>query len=133
MQAQFNDLYSANVSAMKRVAESNWRVWGRFREQQIKLLDVCADCGQRQLALWNGNGNGAQKPAEFFAAQADIGRQVSEQLVEYSQVMLTSTRDAANEIMSCIEGLSEPLSRPANDDGGENQTLKGARMKRSAA
>lgn len=130
MQAQFNDFYSANVSAMKRLAESNWRVWDRFREQQIKLLDVCADCGQRQLALWNGNGNGAQKPAEFFAAEADIGKQLSEQWVESSQIMLTSTRDAANEIMSCIEGLSEPLSRPANDGGGEIPTLKGARMKR---
>lgn len=78
-------------------------------------------------------GMARKSPVEFFAAQADIGRQLSEQLVEYSRILLASTGDTANEMMSCIEGLSEALRRPVNDDGGESQTLKGARVKRSPA
>ncbi|MGH8601895.1 MAG: hypothetical protein ACREXR_03670 [Gammaproteobacteria bacterium] len=95
MQAPFNDLYASSVDVMKRLAECNWHAWDRFTEQRNKLLGVCVDCGQRQFALWNGNG--VQKPADFFAVQADIARQLSAQLVESSQVMFTGTLDAAKE------------------------------------
>jgi len=131
MQAQFNDLYATSVDVMKRLTESNWHAWDRFTEQHNKLLGVYADCGQRQFALWNGNG--VQKPADFFAAQADIARQLSAHFVEYSKVMFAGTLDAAKEMVSCIEGPSEPLDRMTNDDAGETETLKPARPKRAAA
>lgn len=131
MQAPLNDLYAASVDAMKRLAESNWRSWARFTEKHITLLKVCADCGQRQFALWNGNG--VQKPADFFAAQADSVRQLSAHLAEYSKVVATGTRDAANEVVRCIEGLSESLDRSRDDDGGDTEALKSVRTKRSGA
>ncbi len=128
MQAQFNDLYATSIDVMKRLTESNWHAW---EEQQIKLLSVCADCGQRQFALWNGNG--VQKPADFFAAQADIARQLSAHFIEYSKVMFTGTLDAAKDIGQLYRRTSEPLSRTTNHDGGETETLKPARIKRAAA
>lgn len=100
MQAPFNDPYATSVDVMKRLTESNWHVWDRFTEQQNKLLGVCADCGQRQFALWNENG--VQKPADFFAAQADIARQLSAHLIEYSKVMVTGTVDAAKDLWSVV-------------------------------
>ncbi|MGH8469039.1 MAG: phasin family protein [Gammaproteobacteria bacterium] len=129
MQAQFNDLYATRFDVMKRIAESNWQAWDRLTKQQIKLLGVYADCGQRQYALRNGNG--VQRPADFLAAQADIARQLAGQLVQYSQVMFTGTLETAKELMSCIEG-SEPPDRTPNYDGGETETLKPARPKRAA-
>ena len=115
MQAQFNDLYATGVDVMKRLTECNRHVWDRFTEQQIKLLGVCADCGQRQFALWNGNG--VQKPADFFALQTDIARQLSAQLVESSQVMFTGTLDAAKDMGQLYRRTSEP--RTTNHDGGK--------------
>lgn len=132
MQLQFNDLYAANVHAVKRMAKLNSRVWNRTSDEQLNLLRACTECGQRQLGLWSG-GNGAPRPADFLAAEADIFKELTGQVVEYSRIVAANAHDAAGETMSCIEEFFEPLRQSQNGNGDEAESQKVTRQKRSAA
>lgn len=133
MPAQLNDLYTANVNTMKRVTELSLRVWDRFNQQQLNLLRTYSECGQRQLGLWSG-GNGAQRPTEFFAVEADIAKRLSRQVLDSSRIMLATAQDVACAAMNCAEELLGSLSRPEDKSGAETEVQqKVVHHKRPAA
>jgi hypothetical protein len=132
MQMQFNDLYTANADAMKRMAKLNSRVWDRIRDEQFNLLRVCTECGQRQIGIW-GNGNGAQRPDDFVAAETDILKQLSRQMVEYSRIVVANAHDAVSEAMNCVEELFESFDQSQDGNGEETEAKIVTHEKRSVA
>lgn len=95
-------IYTTGFSTIKRLIETNLRVWDQLAGQQTKLVGFWVDCGQRQLSLWSR----AEKPADFFAAESEITREMSQRFIEYSSAMFTGTAKAGAEMIGSIEGLA---------------------------
>ncbi|MGH8579382.1 MAG: phasin family protein [Gammaproteobacteria bacterium] len=144
------DVYTTGFNTITGLVEANLRVWNQLAGQQTKLVGFWVDCGQRQLTLWNR----AEKPADFFAAERDIAREVSERCIEYSSAMFTGTAKAAAEMIRSIEGLAAsweltpmegssrqaeqeeaapPSAREESAESDESKATEAARRKRSAA
>jgi hypothetical protein len=143
------DVYTTGFNTIKRLVEANFRVWDQLAGQQTKLVEFWVGCGQRQLTSWRR----ADKPADFFAAESDITREMSQRCIEYSSAMLTGTAKAAAETIGSIEDLvaswnltpTEGRSRQAEQEAAppsaseesaeseESKATEAARKKRSAA
>jgi hypothetical protein len=135
------DQVDESFKAMQRLADANWRIWSQFTVQQTKLMGFCADCGERELALWHH----LDKPADWFAAQTDIARELAEHFGDYSRAVFTDTAQAASEITACIEALARPWQPTPTDEASreaavhsaseetESESSKSARVRRRAA
>lgn len=96
------DVYTTGFNTIKRLVEANFRVCDQLAGQQTKLVEFWVGCGQRQLTSWRR----AEKPADFFAAESDITREMSQRCIEYSSAMFTGPAKAAAEMIGCIEDLA---------------------------
>ena len=97
----FNELCTTALDTMKRLDKTSTKVWKELTNEQLNMVKMGVDYGNRQLEILLSR----ETPANLLAAQSGIAMEFSMKYMDQCRRVLALLTDTGSELMACFNQL----------------------------
>jgi hypothetical protein len=94
----FNELCTTALDIMERLDKINTKVWKELTNEQLNMVRMGVDHGNRQLEIWLSR----ETPANILAAQSGIATGFSMKYMDQCRRVFALLTDTGSELMACF-------------------------------
>lgn len=93
---------------LRKLADINLNVWDQLASKQMEVMKLCLETGNKQVEL----GKDVKRVDELFGKQAELARELGEQLVESNQQVVEILNNSREEYQGWLEaGMEQAKGR----------------------
>jgi Phasin protein len=97
----FNELCTTALEIMKRLDKAGTKVWKDLTNEQLNMVKMSVDYGNRQLGILLSR----ETPAYLLAVQSGIATEFSMKYMDQCRRAFTVLTDTGSELMACFNQL----------------------------
>jgi hypothetical protein len=97
----FNELCTTALEIMKRLDKAGTKVWKELTNEQLNMMKMSVDYGNRQLEILLSR----EAPTNLLAAQSGIATEFSMKYMDQCRRVFALLTDMGSELMACFNQL----------------------------
>ena len=94
----FNELCTTALDTMKRLDKTSTKVWKELTNEQLNMVRMGVDYGNRQLEILLSR----ETPANLLAAQSGIAMEFSMKYMDQCRRVFALLTDTGSDLMACF-------------------------------
>ena len=94
-----------NYANLRKLADINLNVWDQLVNRQMEAMKLCFETGNKQIEL----AKGTKRADELMGKQAELARELGEQLMENNQQVMEILNKTRDEYQGWFEASAEQV------------------------
>jgi phasin family protein len=94
-----------NYANLRKLADINLGIWDQLAGKQMEVMKLCMASGNKQVEL----AKTTQRPDELFGKQAELVRELGEQLIESNQQVVDILSNSREQYQGWVEASADQV------------------------